>query len=340
MPRRSCANGVCRSARLHEAVGRQQPLPTAGVPAAGGRPTSLRSGRPRLRSRRCDHRHRPAHTTAADPARTLAARPSVEQPARPPSGSVVATGWEDAARGGHGGPQARCARGPALVVPRAPVAARERRRRDATGHCPRRGSRRRRGDPGAARGGVAGARPGVRAGRRGGLRRARRPGGARRRGPAAARPRQLDLVVAFDVLEHLEDDVAAVREVAACCAPAGRSSSPCRPTPRCGRRTTRRSGTSAATPGGRWWTAVSAPVACRSAPCAAGTCCCAPRSRCGGAAVRQRPRRRPSWLNAALGAVVAAERVLPVGSAARGVATAARHPAGARPAVLAADGSR
>lgn len=35
MPRRSCANGACRSVPLHEADGRQQPLPTACDTAAG-----------------------------------------------------------------------------------------------------------------------------------------------------------------------------------------------------------------------------------------------------------------------------------------------------------------
>ena len=74
------------------------------------------------------------------------------------------------------------------------------------------------------------------------------------RGDATALPvadDSLDLVVAFDVLEHIVDDDAAVTEVLRVLRRDGRSSSPCRPTPGSGPSTTSPSTTSGATPGRR-----------------------------------------------------------------------------------------
>ena len=66
----------------------------------------------------------------------------------------------------------------------------------------------------------------------------------------AARSRtSLDLVVAFDVLEHILDDDAAVAEVGRMLRPGGPvPGRRARPTRGCGRTTTSRSATSAATP--------------------------------------------------------------------------------------------
>jgi SAM-dependent methyltransferase len=149
-----------------------------------------------------------------------------------------------------------------------------------------------------------------------------------------------DLVVAFDVLEHLEDDVAAVGDVRRVLRPGGTFLVAVPADPRLWsahdeavghvRRYTRRSLVDAVSAGGlrveavRSWNVLLRP------------------------AVALRRRRStgsdldavPAWLNAALGGVVAAERVLPVGRL-PGVSLLLRatrpQPV---PAVLAADGPR
>ena len=154
---------------------------------------------------------------------------SRRRPRPRPYGPAADSSGADDDHGRHRGPQAHRARGPALVVPRAP---RTSWRGRSAGCAPGRAL-----DVGAAGGGNTrvlqrarlDGRRALEYGAEGARGRAERgiPWSAATRPGCRSPTASLDLVVAYDVLEHIDDDAAAAKRSSSCCGPAARSSSRC-----------------------------------------------------------------------------------------------------------------
>ena len=109
-----------------------------------------------------------------------------------------------------------------------------------------------------------------------------------------SRPSSFDLAASLDVIEHLEDDLAALRELRRVGgARAARCWSPCRPTNGCGAGTTRSTTTTAATRAARCSASASRRAGSRSARRTSTRCCCLSRSccACSTASTARRPSR-------------------------------------------------